>query len=221
MPTTVDTDRLRRLLEGGAQLVDVLPAETFRQEHLPGATNLPLAEIGRRACELDPARPVVVYCYDLQCDLSPRAAAWLEHLGFPQVYDYAAGKVAWLAEGLPGSGLLHDQQRAGSRVHRDVPRLRPDATVGAVAEEAAGWDVVAVVDERGVLLGESRTAVAHVGPQTRLASVMQAGPPTVRPSIPVRELARSMDEAGQRHIFVTTLEGELIGLVRRSELHAS
>jgi rhodanese-related sulfurtransferase len=41
MATTVDTNRLRTLLDDGAQLVDVLPAETFRQEPLPGAVNIP------------------------------------------------------------------------------------------------------------------------------------------------------------------------------------
>jgi len=31
---------LRRLLDDGAQLVEVLPPEEYAEEHLPGATNL-------------------------------------------------------------------------------------------------------------------------------------------------------------------------------------
>ena len=55
----------QELIDRGAQLVDVLPAEEFEEEHLPGAVNLPLRRIeteARRA--LDPSRPVVVYCWD-------------------------------------------------------------------------------------------------------------------------------------------------------------
>src|SRR5688572_9755875 len=36
----------------------------------------------RARAELDPQRPVVVYCYDTQCDLSARGAALLEAFGF-------------------------------------------------------------------------------------------------------------------------------------------
>jgi rhodanese-related sulfurtransferase len=49
----------------GAQVVDVLPAEEFQEDHLPGAIHLPLRRIetGARTA-LDPSRPVVVYCWD-------------------------------------------------------------------------------------------------------------------------------------------------------------
>jgi rhodanese-related sulfurtransferase len=49
----------------GAQLVEVLPAEEFAEDHLPGAINLPLRKIETEATlQLDPSRPVVVYCWD-------------------------------------------------------------------------------------------------------------------------------------------------------------
>jgi len=41
----VDTSEVRRLVERGAQLVDVLSEKTFANEHLPNAINIPLAEI--------------------------------------------------------------------------------------------------------------------------------------------------------------------------------
>lgn len=67
MPTSIGTDELRRVLEGGAQLVDVMPAAEFAEEHLPGAVNLPLKDLDAAAtAELEPARPVVVYCFDYQ-----------------------------------------------------------------------------------------------------------------------------------------------------------
>jgi len=67
MPTEVTRDEVRRLLAEGAQLVEVLPAEEFAEEHLPGALNIPLKELDReRARELARSRPVIVYCHDYQ-----------------------------------------------------------------------------------------------------------------------------------------------------------
>jgi rhodanese-related sulfurtransferase len=61
----VSRQEVQDLMEQGVQVVDVLPAEEFLEEHLPGAINLPLRKLEteeRRA--LDPSRPVVVYCWD-------------------------------------------------------------------------------------------------------------------------------------------------------------
>ncbi|HXF97577.1 MAG TPA: rhodanese-like domain-containing protein [Gaiellaceae bacterium] len=68
MAQVVDRDAVRRLLaQEAAQLVEVLPAAEYEDEHLPGAISLPLKELDRSsAARLDPARPVIVYCYDLQ-----------------------------------------------------------------------------------------------------------------------------------------------------------
>jgi len=52
-------------MEQGAQIVDVLPAREYGEDHLPGAVNLPLRKIEADAARaLDPSRPVVVYCAD-------------------------------------------------------------------------------------------------------------------------------------------------------------
>jgi rhodanese-related sulfurtransferase len=68
MPIPIDRDELRRLLrEEDAQLVEVLPAEEFEDDHLPGALNIPLKTLdGAFVASLDPQRPVIVYCYDYQ-----------------------------------------------------------------------------------------------------------------------------------------------------------
>ena len=63
--TPVSRDEVRRLVEAGAQLVEVLPREEFDDEHLPGAINLPLKSLtAGTAAELDRSRPVIVYCWD-------------------------------------------------------------------------------------------------------------------------------------------------------------
>jgi rhodanese-related sulfurtransferase len=65
MPRRVDRDEVRRLLDEGVQLVEVLPRSEYDEEHLPGAISLPLRHVDREASAiLDPARPVVVYCWD-------------------------------------------------------------------------------------------------------------------------------------------------------------
>jgi rhodanese-related sulfurtransferase len=52
-------------MQQGAQIVDVLPAREYGEEHLPGAINLPLRRIEAEASQvLDPGLPVVVYCAD-------------------------------------------------------------------------------------------------------------------------------------------------------------
>jgi rhodanese-related sulfurtransferase len=65
MPRVIERDEVRRLIEQGAQLIEVLPKEEFEEEHLPGAINIPLRRIDAEAAErLDRSRPVVVYCWD-------------------------------------------------------------------------------------------------------------------------------------------------------------
>jgi rhodanese-related sulfurtransferase len=68
MPTPIDRDELQRLLrEEHAQLVEVLPSDEYEDEHLPGAMNLPLKTLDAETThQLDPERPVIVYCYDYQ-----------------------------------------------------------------------------------------------------------------------------------------------------------
>ena len=65
MPQAIDRDGVRRLADQGAQLVEVLPANEYAEDHLPGAINLPLRRLDQQATEiLDRHRAVVVYCWD-------------------------------------------------------------------------------------------------------------------------------------------------------------
>ncbi len=65
MPESIDLAAVKRLLAAGAQLVEVLPADEYDEEHLPGAINIPLKKLdATSAAQLDPRKPVVVYCYD-------------------------------------------------------------------------------------------------------------------------------------------------------------
>jgi rhodanese-related sulfurtransferase len=65
MATRIDLAQLQELLDGGGQLVEVLPAAEHADEHLPGAISLPLKQLdATTAARLDRSRPVIVYCWD-------------------------------------------------------------------------------------------------------------------------------------------------------------
>jgi CRP-like cAMP-binding protein len=50
------------MLKAGAGLLDVRPAQEFRQGSLKGSQNLPIAELRKRMIELDPHRSYVLIC---------------------------------------------------------------------------------------------------------------------------------------------------------------
>lgn len=54
MPESIGLPQLRLLLAEGAQLIDVLPPKEYAEEHLLGATNIPLRQVDARSTsELD------------------------------------------------------------------------------------------------------------------------------------------------------------------------
>jgi len=214
---TIDTGGVQELLGEGAQLVEVLPKADFDREHLPGAISIPLPEMTEESVErLDRSRPVIAYCYDHECDLSPRAAVWLEELGFERAYDYTASKVAWLAMGLPFEGTDGPDTRAGARVGHP-PTFAPDDDIAALGSVFDDWPV-AVVLSGDVVVGVVRPEVRALAADTPLRRVLQPAPPSVRPSIPIDELASSMDRDGERWVLVTRLDGTWLGLVGRDQL---
>jgi hypothetical protein len=78
----------------------------------------------------------------------------------------------------------------------------PDTRAGAVVRHAGG----SVVTEDGIVLAEV------VGGEVR------PGPSTFRPSVPRDELASYLDDNDLDHALITTLDGRLVGVVRREEL---
>jgi rhodanese-related sulfurtransferase len=67
MPTEIRRDAVCQMMAGGAALVEVLPAEEYEAEHLPGAINIPLPQLDRQTTAvLQQDQPIIVYCYDAQ-----------------------------------------------------------------------------------------------------------------------------------------------------------
>ena len=52
------------MVRDGAQLIEVLPAKEYAEDHLPGAVSHPLRELEKDADQIDRNRPIIVYCWD-------------------------------------------------------------------------------------------------------------------------------------------------------------
>jgi rhodanese-related sulfurtransferase len=60
----IDRETVQQMVKEGAQLVEVLPAKEYAEDHLPGAVSHPLKELDQEAKQIDRDRPVIVYCWD-------------------------------------------------------------------------------------------------------------------------------------------------------------
>jgi rhodanese-related sulfurtransferase len=222
--TTVDLEGLRQLLADGAQLVEVLPPEEYEELHLPGAISIPLKELAAESAQqLDPARDVVVYCWDGLCDMSPRAACWLISMGFTRVHDYAFGKVDWLAHGLPAEGAHADWPTAGRLARRDAVTCSIEDRARDVLERvvASPYGFALVLSPAGVLLGRvRRSALETAAEADGIESIIEPGPSTIRAHLTSDELRKRLESSGVRTLVVTTPGGVLLGVVRRDDIPA-
>ena len=123
------------------------------------------------------------------------------------------GKADWMASGLPVEGEAGPF--TGEAV-RDVPTCSPEDTVSIARQmlDASDAGPVAVVHE-GYLVGAVEAAALDgAEPGQALLGLMQPVPETVRPSVPLSEVA----ESGIDSLFVTTPEGRLLGELRPDAL---
>ena len=151
--------------------------------------------------------------------MSPRAAWQLEALGFPPVYDYAAGKLDWLSHGLPTEGAGPHYATAGEVARREVPTCRFDGTAGEIRRALEGSPelLCAVVNDEGIVLGRVRARELPDDDSMPILQFMRPGPPTVRPREELRPLVERMRKAEVGTILVATAKGRLVGVVHRDE----
>ena len=84
----VSREEARKLVDEGAQLVDVRADHEWEAGRIAGARHVPLPELPRRTGEIDKDRPVVVYCRG--GNRSSMATAALQEAG----YDAESGEAA-------------------------------------------------------------------------------------------------------------------------------
>lgn len=85
-----------------AQILDVRTKEEFATGHLDKARLIPWTDpdfAARAKSELDPSKPVLVYCRS--GGRSAKAAAALTGLGFKSIRNLEGGIIAWSAAGQP------------------------------------------------------------------------------------------------------------------------
>ena len=111
----VSRDEARKLIEDGAQLVDVRADHEWEAGHIAGAKHVPLAELAERISEIDRERPVVVTCRG--GNRSAMATAALAEAGFDAA-KLTEGVVGWAEEGLPlepdGEGYVAESGEAAA-----------------------------------------------------------------------------------------------------------
>ncbi|HLH70290.1 MAG TPA: CBS domain-containing protein [Candidatus Dormibacteraeota bacterium] len=152
--------------------------------------------------------------------MSPRAAWRLESLGFGQVYDYTAGKLDWMAAGLPTAGTNAGRPQAGDLARKDPPTCGLNERLGEVRDRvrARGWDVAVVVNEERVVLGMLRARELDADNDRTVEQVMRPGPSTFRPFVPAEEMARFMTEHRLESSPITTADGRLVGLLFQEDV---
>ncbi|MCP5142008.1 MAG: metalloregulator ArsR/SmtB family transcription factor [Zoogloeaceae bacterium] len=91
---------LARLKDGKVTLLDVRPHEEYEAGHVPGAINIPLAELESRIHELDPKCEVVAYCRGYFCLLADDAVTRLRRNGL-NARRLSSGFPKWKRSGMP------------------------------------------------------------------------------------------------------------------------
>jgi rhodanese-related sulfurtransferase len=97
-PREVSREEARKMIDEGAQLVDVRADHEWEAGHIGAAKHVPLPELPNRTGEIDKDRPVVVYCRG--GNRSSMATAALGDAGYDAV-KLTEGIVGWAGEDLP------------------------------------------------------------------------------------------------------------------------
>ena len=92
----IGVDALERKLPD-ALVLDVREPEEYARGHVPGAINVPQAELASRLDELPRGRAILTICQSGARSL--RAAQFLKQMGFDQVASVKGGTKAWLEAG--------------------------------------------------------------------------------------------------------------------------
>lgn len=94
------SELLARARDGLVTVLDVRPAEEYAAGHVPGAINIPLAELEKRLAELGKDQEIVAYCRGPHCVLAYDAVARLREKGL-KARRMEDGYPEWKTAGLP------------------------------------------------------------------------------------------------------------------------
>jgi rhodanese-related sulfurtransferase len=97
----VSPQDLVRLMNQGAFLIDLRPAEAFAAGHVAGARQMSGEQILKAADTLKKQKEKVVVVYDDTGSLGASAVRQLAAQGFTKAFNLRGGITAWRAENLP------------------------------------------------------------------------------------------------------------------------
>jgi Mg/Co/Ni transporter MgtE len=101
-----------------------------------------------------------------------------------------------------------------------VATVAVDATMQAIADLGPQRFPIAVVDGSGVLLGAVDPVAASLPADTPVEGVMVPAPGTIRPELRIEEAVEQLRSDGLDQVFVTAVNGVLLGRAVTEELHA-
>ena len=133
-------------------------------------------------------------------------------LGFEHVHDLIGGRAAWTALGLPTEGTAGDRHRI-SAYAAEVPTIDIDAMLADVVGLAEQRYPVPVVDRDGVLLGAVEPSAAAKPATTPVEDVMAPAPRTIRPEVRLDDAREQLCRDRLDHVFVTAVNGVLVGRI--------
>ncbi|HEX19940.1 MAG TPA: metalloregulator ArsR/SmtB family transcription factor, partial [Acidiferrobacteraceae bacterium] len=99
---------LDRVRQGLVTVIDVRPPEEYIAGHVPGAVNIPLAELEQQMQLLDPNQEIVAYCRGPHCVLAFEAVAQLRRKGL-KARRLEDGYPEWKTAGLPVESDLNEE----------------------------------------------------------------------------------------------------------------
>ena len=99
--TTVSPQELIRLMNQGALVLDLRPAEQYQSGHLNGARQLDSHQILNAGEQLKKHKEKPVVVYDESGSLGGPAVRQLVAQGFTQAFALRGGLAAWRADNLP------------------------------------------------------------------------------------------------------------------------
>jgi rhodanese-related sulfurtransferase len=217
----IEREEIKHLMHEGAQVLDALPPDDYKRQHIAGAINVPIERFSPELLgDLDPEKPTITYCADNECDLSARLAARLVLEGFTDVREFAKSLADWTAFGLPIEGAEAENATAGDLAQTEFETCSPDEPAAEVAQRI-GDRLCVVVNEDGALLGRVKAEQLNDGEKVR--DVMDAGPSTFRPDVPLIEMADWFEKRPKIEAFIiTTPDARPYGVLYRADVeHAA
>ena len=121
----LDPDEARKFMEqhdeGSYTLLDVRQPWEYEEDHIPGATLVPLGDLKEGTQDLDPDRPTLVYC--AVGGRSRVAAQLLSGRGFEEVYNLAGGIKAYRGATASGPQELNLDMVRGDESPEEMLKL--------------------------------------------------------------------------------------------------